>query len=612
MRRVMKTDRELRKQIQAMDHRGYPAYKSLAGSWRFDSYILNIDHVQGDPFAAPSKLSISVDGKRSGFPAALYQTAERRRAFEDGLVRAFAREAEKVSFKAHGSGKSGLIGCSRPGQEILTRTACKVSPEDGKILLRLEVGFPANGRSINARELLRILFDFLPAIARRALFMHREDERRLQAAAELADDQAYIRGQLEKMGLVAFVADGSVLPRESGVSQRPMKNAVPFRSPESLKVTLDLPHRGKTTGMGIRRGVTLIAGGGYHGKSTLLEAIERGVYDHSAGDGREYVITDPTAVKLRSEDGRSICRTDISMFIDNLPSGADCRKFISLNASGSTSQAANTIEAIEAGSKTFLIDEDTSATNFMVRDALMASVVSRDKEPVTPFLERVRALYEEAGISTVMVVGSSGAFFRVADTVIQMDTYQPVDITERARRAAALFLREENTSDRNISGSVQIQGMDKSRGKTANLEPGAPSAFVLPDFARRPLPDRRLDASRERVKSKVMGTDGFSVNRENVDLRAMEQLVDVEQVQALAQCLIRLEGGIFDGKRTMQESVHFLWKQLEEKGLDFLSGSAHSVPSMALPREQEIFQCVNRYRGLKMAGDVRASGLKKV
>ena len=568
----MRTDAELRQEIRRIDRKGYPAYKDLAGSWAFPKYTLSIDHVQGDPFAAPSKVSIWVSGRRSGFPGELYSTAERRIAFEDGLVRAFSEEAARFSFRAHGSGKSGLIGCSRPGQEILERTACHVDPASGDIVMRMEIGFPANGRSISAGELIRILFEYLPAISERTLFRHREDEAKKRAAAELADDQAFLRRYLLENDLVAFVANGSVLPRESGVSQRPLKKAVPFRSPGEMEVTIRLPHRGEVSGMGIAKGITLIVGGGYHGKSTLLEALERGVYNHIAGDGRELVITEETAVKIRAEDGRRICGTDISMFINNLPSGTDCRRFYSDNASGSTSQAANTIEAIEAGCRTFLIDEDTCATNFMLRDALMAKVVSEEKEPITPFIARARDLYEKEGISTVLVAGSSGAYFHIADRVIQMDEYVPREITEKARAAALAFGPGNELPESSWPGT--------------------------PVFDRVPARAKNRESGQRRAKSKVMGKDSFSINRENVDLRGLAQIADTEQVQALAQCLKVLEAEIFDGNRTVREALALLESRIGQEGLTALSDTRRNVPAMAMPRRQEIFQCVNRYRSL--------------
>ena len=367
----MQSEAELKSLLSRIDHRGYPAYKDTKGQYRFPGYVLSIDHVQGDPFASPSKVSVLVSGKTAGFPQELYCGKCQRIALQDELLRQFGRRAERFAFKAKGSGKSGLISVSRCGQEVLERTACQIQPENGNILLRMEIGFPANGRTINARELEKILFDFVPECVKASLFYKNLDAKRLRRIVDLAEDQEYIRKELPKRGLCAFVANGSVLPRESGISSRPMRDGIAFQSPTEQEVTLELPHKGKITGMGIRKGITLIVGGGYHGKSTLLKALELGVYNHIAGDGREYVITDATAVKLRAEDGRSIQKTDISMFINDLPNGKDTTSFCTEDASGSTSQAANVIEGLEAGTSLFLIDEDTSATNFMIRDELM-------------------------------------------------------------------------------------------------------------------------------------------------------------------------------------------------------------------------------------------------
>ena len=413
----MKTSDDLRKLLLTIDRRSYPAYKDTRGQWSYAGYTLSIDHVQGDPFASPSSVSVIVPGLTALFPADYLLPKHRRLALQDMLLRFFSRELSKRASERQrvtgsdrssteyyraadrgrdhgapqrdGSGKSGLIAVSRPGQEVLERTACRVDPHTGDVTLRFEIGFPANGRTINAKALIRILDDFLPNAVAASLFYRNVDKKKLQEAIDLSDDQQYIREVLEKKGLCAFVGDGAVLPRESGVSSQPLKDAVPFLSPESMAVTLDLPHAGPVRGMGIPRGVTLIVGGGYHGKSTLLNALEKGVYNHILGDGREYVITDGTAAKIRAEDGRSITNVDISLFIRDLPGGQDTVRFSSQDASGSTSQAANVIEAVEAGARLLLIDEDTSATNFMVRDELMARVVSKNKEPITPFISRM-------------------------------------------------------------------------------------------------------------------------------------------------------------------------------------------------------------------------------
>ena len=377
--------------------------------------------MQGRSLCSTFKVSIRVKGRQAGFQKHLFDAKHKRVALQDYLLRQFSRQVEEFAFKAKGSGKSGLLSVSRCSQEILERSACQMDEASGDLILRMEIGFPANGRTINARELMKIFFDFLPICVRKSLYYQSLDSKKLQQIAELAEDQQYIREALPNMGLAAFVANGAILPRESGISQRPMRGAVRFVSPESMEVTLQLPNHGALKGMGIKKGITLIVGGGYHGKSTLLKALELGVYNHIAGDGREYVITDDSAMKIRAEDGRSIKHVDISMFINGLPNGKDTKSFCTEDASGSTSQAANVVESMEAGAKLFLIDEDTSATNFMIRDELMQRVVHRDVEPITPFIDRVEEIYREFGISSIIVAGSSGSYFHKADCILQMD-----------------------------------------------------------------------------------------------------------------------------------------------------------------------------------------------
>ncbi len=567
----MQTAAELRSLLNRIDRRGYPAYKDTRGTYQFPNYILSIDHVQGDPFAAPSRLSILVKGRAAGFPPELYDRPHRRIALQDQLTRRFGAAAERFSFQAKGSGQSGLIAVSRCSQEVLERTACRLDPKSGDVLMRFDVGFPANGRTVNAGELGKILFDFLPKCAEQALFYQNLDQERLRAAVDLAEDQHCIREQLPGLGLCAFVANGSVLPRASGVSSKPMGDGVKFMSPKELEVTLDLPRGRRITGMGIRRGVTLIVGGGYHGKSTLLGALELGIYDHIAGDGREYVITDPSAVKIRAEDGRSIRKTDISLFISGLPNGKDTAAFETEDASGSTSQAANVIESIEAGTSLLLIDEDTSATNFMVRDELMQRVIRRDMEPITPFIERVRELYESYGVSTVLVAGSSGAYFHVADTVIQMDRYVPRDITALAKAEAGNF--------------------------PIRVDPPKPAAPLC--FDRRPQPSPSFSGG-DRTKIKTLPREGVMVNKEVIDLRYVEQLVDSEQLTALGYCVVYALRNLLDGRWDLRRVTDELEAAIDRGTLAALCGDRSGVPGLARPRRQEILACLNRCRGLRI------------
>lgn len=563
----MKSSAELKKDILAIDHRGYPGYKGLRGRYQFKDHVLSIDHVQGDPFASPSHLSVLVDGHKAGFPKDYYQDDISRITLQDHLTRCFGKALAPFSFKAKGSGKSGLLSVSHCGQQVLERTACEVSA-DGSVTVRFEAGFPANGRSVNAGELVKMLFQFVPEAAQIALFYNRLNKNALKAAIELARDQQFIREHLSEQGLAAFLADGSVLPRESGISDRPMKGAVPFQSPAACKVTVTLPYHGPVTGMGIKKGITLFVGGGYHGKSTILQALEMGVYNHISGDGREYVITDPSAWKLRAEDGRSISHTDISPFINHLPNKKDTVHFSTEDASGSTSQAANLMEAVESGSKLLLIDEDTSATNFMIRDELMQKVICREEEPITPFIERSRSMYDDLGVSSIIVAGSSGSFFGIADTIIQMKEYVPYDITERAREAADSYpaLKQQEH-------------------------------FPVSDNMRAPKANQALKKD-PRLKMKTMGTNEMLLAKDAIELRYLEQLIDPEQTNALAYALKYLELNRMNGSRTVPQLLDDIEALTASKGLSALYDKEYVRSGLAMPRRQEIAACLNRYRKL--------------
>lgn len=560
----MFTSQQLRQQLSSIHRKSYPAYKTLKGIYDFKHFLLSIDHVQGDPFASPSHLSIQVPAKIAAFPAFCFSAKNIRIAVQDYILRKFSQQLSIYNFKAKGSGKSGSISTSVCGQKVLERTACEISSDF--VTVRFTVGFPANGRTINAFELEKILFEFLPSCVEKSLLYKNLSPKAVESVVFLAEDQEFLRQELKKHQLVAFVANHSILPRESGISQKPMKNAVPFQSPASLETEITLPHRGKIKGMAIPQGITLIAGGGYHGKSTLLTALEDGVYNHIAGDGREFVLTDSSAVKLRAEDGRFIKDVDISLFINDLPNGKDTHCFSTLDASGSTSQAAGIVEGMEAGSTLFLLDEDTSATNFMVRDGFMQQVISRDKEPITPFLEQAPQLFSKAGISTILVAGSSGAFFHIADTVIQMDRYQALDITEKVKKLCSDY----------------------------PLPPSSVPSFYMPSSKR--VMSSTKKASYKDFKMKCHGKDSFSIGKDTVDLRYIEQLTDKEQTAALGELLRYAQEYLVDGKRTISEIISVLQNKIEKDGFSAFFGNSYIPCGLAVPRIQEIFSCFNRYR----------------
>lgn len=554
-----------------IDGKGYKAYQDIEGSFDYGSFLLHIDHVQGDPFATPSRIRVCMPLRKTGFPTPLFDTWIKRIALQDLIARQFERVRLRVTRGHRGTGKSGAIQIDFGGQEILERSS--VSLRDQEVEIRFTVGLPAEGRRILGKEAIAIFFQEIPPLIEQTLSYSFYDPTLTQAQVQVAEDQETIRMQLEEKGLVAFIGNNSILPRKSGIDDQPLiKNVVPFFSPQELEVEMDLPHRRKIKGMGIPRGVTLIVGGGFHGKTTLLNALERGVYPHLPGDGREYVVTLSTAVKIRAEDGRSVEKVDISPFINHLPQGKDTLHFSTENASGSTSQASNIMEALEMGSKLLLIDEDTSATNFMIRDERMQELVSKDKEPITPFVDKVRQLYRDHGVSTILVMGGSGDYFDVADTVLMMDHYQPRCVTEKAREVAL-------------------------RHSSHRLNEGGDSFGPITE--RKPLA-QSFDASRGRreVKIEAKGLRTILYGSTTIDLSCLEQLVDPSQTRTIGFMIHYYSEHYLERTRSMREGLCKVMEDVMERGFDILI--PYKVGNLAMPRLYEVAGAINRMRTLKV------------
>jgi predicted ABC-class ATPase len=568
---AMLSKEDLRTILLRIDGKGYKAYKDIEGSFDFGPFTLHIDHIQGDPFAAPSRLRFHIPLSKTGFPPSLFEHRIRRISFQDFIARRFDTIQRRLVKGHRGIGKSGLISIDSGKQEILERSAVSIGAQGVEV--RFTVGLPAEGRRILGKEAMAIFFQEIPQIGEQCLFYQYYDPSEVRLHVEVAEDHEAIQKQLEKKGWVAFVHDMSILPRRSGVDDRPLtQNVVPFYYPPELEMEMIVPNRGKVKGMGFPNGVTLIVGGGFHGKTTLLNAIERGVYPHIPGDGREYVVTLPSAVKIRAEDGRSIEKVDISPFINHLPQGKDTGRFSTENASGSTSQAANIIEALEMGSKLLLIDEDTSATNFMVRDERMQELVTKDKEPITPFVDKVKKLYNDLGVSTILVMGGSGDYFDIADTVIMMDNYQPRCVTHRAKEIAL-----KHTSRR----------MD---------EGGASFGKITP---RQPL-SHSFDASRGRreVKIDAKSTRTILYGPTTIDLSYLEQLVDPSQTRTMGLMIHYYSEHYVEKTQNLREGLTKLMEDVQEKGFDILL--PYKVGNLAMPRIYELAGAINRMRTFKI------------
>ena len=566
----MKNYKELEKILFSMDGKSYSAYKSLKGEYKFPKYVLAIDHIQSDPYAPPSRMRIIMDRKISRIPYELTDTKEKNIAVSDFLTRNFYKEIQKNGNDSSGTGGSGRIFIDRCGQEILERTSVLI--KEDKIEVRFEMGMPARGRRIMGKAAQKIIFEQLPKIVEKSIIYDNLNKEALKEQIILVLDQEYIRKVLKEKELVAFVANDSILPRENGISDKPMKNAVKFKSPEKFEITLNLPSGKEVSGMGIPKGITLIVGGGYHGKSTLLAALERGIYNHIVQDGREFIISETDAVKIRAEDGRNVEKVNISGFINNLPGNKNTRAFSTENASGSTSQAANVAEALEYGTSLLLIDEDTSATNFMIRDGRMQKLVVKEKEPITPFIDRVKELYDNFGVSTILIIGGSGDYFDVANHVIMMDEYVPKDVTKKAKEIAK--------SDEN---KRQFSSNDKFQGITQRI----------------PL-KKSFSQSGKLDKTKAKGKYSILYGKELIDISGLEQLVDDSQTNCIAVMIDYFKNKVLDEKLTLSQAADRIYEKIEKEGLDSISSYTGHPGNLALPRKQEFCGTVNRYRKLKI------------
>lgn len=567
-RSVAGTDADLLDQLRHADGRPYGFYKKVAGAWDYGDFTLAIDHVQADPFAPPTALRAYATPQAMGLPEEALASPDARLAAADFLVRAFDE-----AIRARGARD---VSIARAGALILQRSYASVLPD--RVEVRFQAKLPARGRTILGKSAARLFDVDVPNVVMDCFDFVSHDpdttRKRSRLLAHIAsyEDHRALQEQLEANGWVTFVADDSLLARRSGVSEAPLTGdgVVAFRSPDSLRASVSLPHAGDVSGMAIPRGLTLIVGGGYHGKSTLLEAIARGVYAHVPGDGRELVATDPSATKVRAADGRAVTGVDISAFISHLPGSIDTTNFSTENASGSTSQAASIIESLQLGARSLLIDEDTSATNLLIRDTRMRDLVAADKEPITPLVDRVSSL-TGAGTSLIMVVGGSGAFLDAADRVLMMDNYRCLDVTERAKQVAA----------------------DLPRPRT-----DAPASW---DSAPRvPLAKARVD----RPRTKATGTHALTVDRQVVDISDVEAVLDPGQAEAIAWCV----RGVLEemaGKQDLVELMAKLGRRLASEGLDAVCKfGARPYPAfLARPRLIDVGAAINRYRGLILRGD---------
>lgn len=560
----------LRDKLLTVEGKSYAAYKALEGAYRFDRFVLYLDHIQGDPLSPPSLMRVRVDQAEAQFPQELRSTRLRRVALEDYLERQWHEAIRKAARGQRGT-RAGSFTVDVGGQQILERTACRVAED--YVEIRGRVALAADGRKPAGKVALATFMEDLPQVVEHALLYATQHAPAVHRHVTGAEDADALRDQLRERGLVAFVADDAVLPRDGGSDRPLLSHLVTFQAPPELRTTLQATHRGPVTGLGIPRGVTVILGGNFSGKSTLLRAVAAGVYNHVPGDGREYCVTVGDAVKVLTDAGRRIEGVDLTPFIASLPTGEDLTRYRTNSAPETLSQAAGVMEALEAGSSLLLLDEDSTALPLLLRDQLVPRLIATGGDPVSPLVDVVRALYEEHGVSTVLATSVSGEYIDVADTVIVMDNFRPRVVTATAKAAVA------------------------------NLGPRAASRKGL--FGRIPrrvpLPDSLSGLRGRKLRPELQGTRTIALGREILQLERIEQLVEATQAKTAGDAVVfAAEQGYFDGTRTLHEIVALIDEEVARRGLEVLSPYPGHPGDYALPRRHEIAAAFNRLRTLRV------------
>jgi predicted ABC-class ATPase len=583
----------LYQKIRSLQGKNYGLYKSFADrTWDFGDFVLEFLHVQGDPYAPASRVMIKSSLQMLGFPSEWGGSFERRLALSDYLYRRLsALVREKYP------DRDAAVVFDTAGPEMLVRNALWV--DNGELRACLQVRLPGDGRKIQAEAAAEILTMVLPDLVSAALYNSGESkpegvEPELVEHYRVLAERKDILSQLEARNLCAFVPDGAVLPRASGLSELPMEGAVPFTAPAEMAVTLVANGR-EIRGMGIPKGITVISGGAFHGKSTLLQALTKAVYPHIPGDGREGIVISESAVRVGVEDGRSVRGTDLSQFVRDLPGGISTKNFTTACASGSTSEAANLMEAMEAGCDAFLIDEDSSAVNFLIRDVRVRKLLGDDREPLIPLTDRIREIKNR---SFILVAGACGDFLDLADNIIVMASYK----AECARINGKNVATGLNADDANAAGDAVVAA--------AKVVPNLP-AFVEPecrDFAEyvKPLlPSLRPASAVERqVKVKISGDTLLQIGFLVSDTSKAGALVDKQQRFGAGFMLLNLcqnaasnndsANGESQKFATIMERIHALCEKIKNVGFRNLPQGLSR--EMSLPRAIDIACVLYRLR----------------
>ena len=575
----------LKAQIDSLKDQPYQAIQKINGVFQFPQYDFYFIRIQGSPGANPASIAaINCSIAASEIPQSFFQSSCNRLALADFLIRRFNLAIAQFAKQNRGREGSGSFYTIELSQKMLERDSVLFSEKDIELRFIFSLPGKKSGRGQFDAEQAWIMFEQeLQNIVEYSLFYKNYDKaarQLLEKYSEIQNTRQQIKNFLAEKGCCVFINNGACLPRQSGVDDKPSSKdkTTRFQSPLSLQVNIPLADNKSIQGMVIREGVTCITGGGYHGKSTLLQAIQAGVYAHIPGDGREYIVTRDDAFFVSAEAGRSIKNVDISPFIGLLPNGISTQSFTTDNASGSTSQAANIVEAVQSGSGLLLFDEDSSACNFLIRDDLIKKVLGATADPIKPLYSSLRSFWQQKGISMIFVVGGLGAFLQKADLCLLMENYQCKDITVKVRKKLGKIIEDEDTAlsffaDRKLSAD--------------NFDP----VYINQRLQKKIV---------ERIKPLRNAPRQLEYGMDLINLEALPQIAESAQVLSVGYCLLKIRAAMqtHESPEEISYCLDWLYQKLEKQGLSFLQPDYPGMLSM--PRKYEVTAAINRIRSLKI------------
>lgn len=573
----MKDKKEFYNLLTELDGQPFSEYQQMEGDFDFSRYVIKCAKIDMEGGDHPV-FSIRVPQTIAEIPEYLFDSPVRRTAMEDLLLRCLAANIEGIAnFDESGVARRHILSAS-PNQKIIPRNALQLTKE--YIEVRLQIVLPTQNMILDGEEMLAIdgemahqlFFEDLPEVISNSLLYCNTDADMADRFVNSMEDADRLRQHLGASGQVGFLGEGALVARVTGEDSPDYERLTPVEIDEGLVEEVEVPHAGTIRGINIPSGLTLILGESNSGRVDIMDAISQGIYNHIPGDGRETVVTVADAVNIRSEVGRCVQNVDISAFASELPDGGNPAAYSTVSAGSFTSQAASTVEALEAGARVLLFDEHSSSSTFLSSDTRVSPLLGASSR--NTLAARARQIVDELGIS-IVVAGSSlvAEFIPIADKILKVENFCISDITEEAK--ALEIVPSSVANDTATLSSL----LSRSR-------------WVMPSS---------IDPSVGR-EDLVICTDDQSYiqfGRSIVDLSEIRQIADVDQARAIGFVLYYAKLRYMDEGYPVREILDLVDRDLSNEGLNALASDLRG--DFARPRRYEVAAALNRLPAFRVS-----------